>query len=107
MISANEAKELYYASGAEVEDFLTKTIEPAVIKAAKGGKRQATIDIGCQRASMPYEIKSLDSNVLAKLRNLGYTAGIQWIDDAYVPRGLQDDSGKGTLHRNYGYVIKW
>jgi hypothetical protein len=105
MISAKEAKELYDQSGAEVEFFLTKTVEPAVIKAARSGKQKVNIDIGCQRANTPYEIKPFHNNVLAKLRNLGYTAGIEWIEDAFVPRGLQD--GNCTLYRNYGYVIKW
>jgi hypothetical protein len=107
MISAKEARELWNASDAKVEKFLLKTVEPAIVKAAKDGNREVKIHIGCHSHKTPYNILDLDTNVLAKLQNLGYTAGIEWIDAAYVPRGLQNEIGEGPLHRNYGYFIRW
>jgi hypothetical protein len=109
MITAKQAKQFYDDSGYEVEQFLTYSVETEVMNAAKGGKRQVQIHIG---TTGPFEyvdqkITPLEKAIIAKLKELGYTAKIENYGDSYVPRGLADDDGNGLTHRNYGFIIGW
>lgn len=106
MISAKDAKKLYDATGAEVDEYLLNNVEPAVIKAAKDGKREVTVLLGILEyfEGRDFVISPLQANVTAKLRNLGYVVNISWIAEAYLKENMFTD---GPVHRNYGYVIKW
>jgi hypothetical protein len=109
MITAKEAKELYDKSGQEVADYLKYTVEKEVIKAAEGGKRQATILLDNLEPfrHLDQVITPLQKAVVARLKELGYGAEIRLYGDKYVPRGLADDDGKGPSHQNYGIHINW
>ena len=109
MITAQEAKQLYNESGAEVQQFLKTEVEQKVIDAAKGGKKSVMIFLG---AKGPYDylaqvITPLQTAVVNKLIELGYHAQIQTYGESYVPRGLADDDGNGPEHQNYGIQIGW
>ena len=109
MINAKHAKQLYDESGAEVEQFLSYSVEQKVMDAAKGGKREVMIHLG---AVGPFEyvdqvVTPLNKAVVDKLQTLGYRAKIVKYGESYVPRGLADDDGKGPSHTNYGIQISW
>lgn len=109
MITAKEAKELYDKSGQEVADYLKYTVEPQVVKAADGGKRQTIIHL---KSLEPFRhldqmITPLQKAVVDRLKELGYGAEIKLYGESYVPRGLADDLGKGPSHQNYGIHIGW
>lgn len=109
MIDAKQAKQLYDESGAEVEEYLRLTVEPEIVKAAKGGKRYVFIGLGTTR---PYEyveskLTPLNRAVADRLQELGYRARFVNDGESYVPRGLADDDGNGPSHRNYGIQIGW
>jgi|LauGreDrversion4_2_1035121.scaffolds.fasta_scaffold413088_2 hypothetical protein len=109
MISAQEAKQLYDESGAEVEQFLKNNVEQNVANAAKGGNRYVFIFLGSVEMfrTLTAEITPLQKAVVAKLKELGYRAEIKLDGDKYVPRGLADDDGNGPKHQNYGIQIGW
>ena len=109
MITAQEAKQLYNQSGAEVEQFLKSEVEPKVIDAAKRGKRSTFIFLG---STGPYEyvgpkLTPLNRAVWDKLIKLGYEARIVFDGEKYVPRGLADDDGNGPEHQSYGLQVGW
>ena len=109
MITANEAKQLYDESGAEVEQFLKNNVEKQVICAAKAGKRQLFIDMGSvkQFEYLANTITPLQQAVEDKLKTLGYRADIRLDGESYVPRGLDDDEGTGPKIQNYGIQLSW
>ena len=108
MISAEEAKALYDASGEEVEAFLKSAVEPKVVEAARAGKRKVFIFVGGEPT---YGIENARQPVhdaaIVKLKKLNY--GVSWGADgeAYVPRGLADDDGNGPAYINYGIHVGW
>lgn len=109
MITANEAKELFDHSGKEIQDYLTYKIEKDVAKAAKEGKRSVFIFVGSLGMFEHLDQKTtpVEKGVLTELHKLGYSVTIRKDGDAYVPRGLADDDGKGPTHTNYGFQIGW
>lgn len=109
MLTAQEAKQLYDESGAEVEQFLKQSVEQRVTYAAKGGKRQVFIDMGSvkQFEYLANTITPLQQAVADKLKSLGYRVEIRLDGDKYVPRGLADDNGNGPTIQNYGIQIGW
>lgn len=109
MITANEAKQLYDESGAEVNQFLKFEVEKKVTDAAKGGKRQVFIYMGSvkQFEYLANTITPLQQAVADKLKTLGYRAEIKLDGESYVPRGLADDNGIGPKIQNYGIQIGW
>lgn len=109
MITAQEAKQLYDESGAEVDQFLKNEVEQKVADAAKGGKRQVFVYMGSvkQFEYLDRTITPLQQAVADKLKTLGYRADIKLDGDKYVPRGLADDYGNGPTIQNYGIQISW
>ena len=109
MITAQEAKQLYDESGAEVEQFLKHSVEQNVSNAAKGGKCDVFIHLGSvkQFEYLDHTITPLQQAVADKLKTLGYRADIKLDGDKYVPRGLADDNGNGPTIQNYGIQIGW
>lgn len=109
MITAAQAKELYDQSGKEVADFLKFKVEPAVMEAAKAGKRHIAIFLDSKGPfdRLDQAIKPVHRSVLAKLKELGYEASIAVYGDKYVPRGLADDVGNGPMYQNYGILVGW
>ena len=109
MITANEAKQLYDESGAEVDLFLKTEVEKKVTDAAKGGKRQVFIFLSSLSPFryLDQEVTPLQKAVVNKLKELGYRAEIKLDGSKYVPRGLADDDGRGPEHQNYGISISW
>jgi hypothetical protein len=108
MITAKEAKEIYDKSGIEVEvaNYMKLTVEQAVKSAAEGGKRSTIVYLGAATCHGP-DTTPLEKSIVSRLRQLGYQADIRLYGDAHVPRGLQDDTGEGLAHRNYGIHISW
>lgn len=109
MIHAKEAKALYDQSGAEVNDFLKYKIEPQVITASTSGKRSTHYHLGGIGTfeHLDQKIKPIEKAVVAKLKELGYTAMIAKDGESYVPLGRQDDQGNGPSITNYGINIGW
>jgi len=109
MITAQEAKQLYDESGAEVDQFLKNEVEQKVADAAKGGKRQVFVYMGSvkQFEYLDRTVTPLQKAVADKLKTLGYRVEIKLDGDKYVPRGLADDYGKGPTIQNYGIQISW
>jgi hypothetical protein len=109
MITANEAKQLYDESGAEVEQFLKNNVEQNVANAAKGGKRQVFVDMGSveQFEYLDRTVTPSQKAVADKLKTLGYRVEIKLDGDWYVPKGLADDNGNGPKIVNYGIQISW
>jgi hypothetical protein len=109
MITANEAKEIYDKSGAEVADYLKLNVEQAVKSAAEGGKRSTIVYLGNTQhwTVSQSDTTPLEKAIVSRLRELGYGAVIRLYGDKYVPRGLQDDNGEGPAHQNYGIHISW
>lgn len=109
MITANQAKQLYDESGAEVEQFLKCNVEQKVMDAAEGGKRQVFVFLGSVELfrTLTAETTPLQQAAANKLQELGYRAEIRLDGDKYVPRGLADDDGNGPKIQNYGIQIGW
>ena len=109
MITAQEAKQLFDQSGAEVDEFLKLSVEQKVIDAAKGGKRFVFVfldTVGPWR-QIEQELTPLHRAVVDKLLALGYRARVALDGDKYVPRGLADSNGDGPQHQNFGIQIGW
>lgn len=109
MITAQQAKQLYDESGAEVEAFLNDKIGPEVVHAAKRGERTVTILLSSKDTYtyLLQIITPLQAAVVKRLKELGYNAKIDTYGESYVPRGLADDDGHGPTHTNYGIHIGW
>lgn len=107
MISAQEAKALYDASGAEADAFLKHSVEPKVKNAAGGGKRSVEVLIGAADAFDRCVPSPVMMQVMNKLSELGYVVSYERYGDEYVPRAFADDDGNGPKHRNYGLIIRW
>lgn len=110
MITAKEAVALFDHAGKEVDDYLKYTVEPKVVKAAETGNRNVTIFLGSVAVSCNNLYGIVDKITIAakaKLTELGYIADIYTYGEAYVPKGLSNDDGRGPQHKNYGLHIKW
>jgi hypothetical protein len=109
MITAAEAKKLYDDSGAEIEKFLTHTVEKPIIEAAKKGERSVHIHLGTvgQFEHLDQLTPHLQRGVLDKLAQLGYRCSIGKQSAPYVPRGLADDDGNGPSYTNFGLNVHW
>lgn len=107
MITAQEARELYDQSGAEVKEFLECHVENRIKTASTSGKKWVFILVDCEPAYKNIQPTAFNLRVMDALKGLGYTVRFGFDGDAYVPRGLADDQGLGPMHRNYGYTIGW
>lgn len=108
MITAAEAKTLYDQSGAEVTAFLKHQVEPKVKEAAASGKRVVFVYVDSRPTYKTVSPTPLLSQVMTKLRSLGYI--VDWRDSEgapYVPLGLADDNGDGPKYVNFGMTIAW
>lgn len=107
MISAAEAKAIYDASGAEVDNYLQYQVGPKIKKSAESGKRQLFHIISAEETWKTIVPTPIQMQMVAKLESLGYRAAFGRDGDPYVPRGLADDDGNGPKHTNYGITISW
>ena len=109
MITAAQAKKLYDESGAEVDNYLNKTIAPEIEKAAKAGKRSVFIHVGSEQpyGSTKTLREQLHTSAMMKLDELGYKVRWGTHGASYVPRGLADDYGEGPDYINVGIHISW
>ena len=108
MINATEARELYDASGKEVENWIESKVKPLVVDAATAGNRYVYIYIDSieKYREVPKSDKLID-NVISKLISLGYHVKLAKYGDLYVPISLKDANGDGPLYINYGLDIGW
>jgi hypothetical protein len=104
MITAEEAKRLYDQSGAEINDFLQRVVEPEIKKAATGGKRNCCIHLGSSDTWISPKYKPVELLAVTELLKLGYVARTENYGESYVPKALEDE---GTKYRNYGIMISW
>lgn len=111
MITANEAVQLYDASGAEAEAYLATNFDKQVRICVEGGKRTYFHFIGSDEVRFFDERKHISpllSQVMDRLKGHGFN--VKFVLDKshqYVPRGLSDDDGNGPVHANYGIQISW
>jgi hypothetical protein len=108
MISAKEANALYDQSGAEVDAFMARDIEPVVTAAASTGKQTIFIYRGSEEGyKSPRQPDAVESAAITRLLELGYAAVWKSREGAgYVPRGA-DGAGNGPIFFNYGIQISW
>ncbi len=107
MITAKEAKALYDQSGGVVQAFLRDKVEKPVKTAATAGKRTVFIHVDSQPTYRDVSPDPLQTAIITELIRLGYTAKYGTDGHTYVPRSLEDNTGDGPLHKNYGFIISW
>mgnify|MGYP000001648786 FL=1 len=108
MISATEARELYDASGKEVENWIESKVKPLVVDAATAGNRYVCIYIdSIEKYREVPESDNLIDNVISKLISLGYHVKLAKYGGPYVPISLKYANGDGPLYINYGLDIGW
>jgi hypothetical protein len=108
MITAKEAKELYDASGAEVDQYIQYKLDKAIRDAATQGKQSLFHFVDGFEVWKNVDPTPLQKRIIAKLKELGFHA--VWHRDTthvYVPAGLADDNGDGPKYSNYGIQIGW
>ena len=107
MISAKEAKELSAKSDVAVDRFIDEAVSIKVKAAAEAGLYECVVHIGSAESYVNISPLPFEAQVMCKLRLLGYYVCFERTGDKYVPRGLADDDGRGPVHTNYGYTIRW
>jgi hypothetical protein len=114
MIHANEARELAGAGDLAVKSILNM-LDKEIRKASSAGDRILDCAKLAQYSSVltvcipwfsHFTADKVQSRVMDELKKCGYTAS--YVEGSrYVPRGLQDDAGQGTIHKSISLVIKW
>lgn len=108
MISATEARELYDASGKDVENWINCKVRTQVESSAKSGNWFVYIPIDSIESYAPLpNPTNLEQAVMSKLISLGYVVKLMKYGGTYIPRGLSDDNGDGPTYINYGLCVGW
>ena len=110
MITAKEVKELYDKNVQLSADYLENTVEPAVIKAAQSGRREAIINLGSEEGWIRHlnrEITPLQQAIVDQLTELGYSVEIKVYGHSNRLRELLGADVDGPSHINYGIHIGW
>lgn len=107
MITAKEAKAIYDESGVEVATFLKNKVENAVKNAAFLGNRTVFIHVDSHPDYLRVNASPFQAAVVTELIRLGYAVKFGTDGNTYVPRSLEDNTGDGPLHKNYGFIISW
>jgi len=81
-------------------------------EAAKAGRRAVVCCVDKTWSTEPTMQFNITPNVIQakimnKLTDLGYTVKLARHGAEYVPRGLQDDDGRGPKHINWHIHIYW
>jgi hypothetical protein len=84
-----------------------KPIEQLIKAAAENGESSVVYHIGAVRMGQGIPENPITTNTVRILRNAGFHADLRCETQSYVPKGLQDDSGNGPAHVNYGIYISW
>ena len=107
MITAKEAKAIYDESGVEVQAFLRDKVEKPIKTAANAGNRTVFIHVGSHPDYLTVNASPFQAAVVTELIRLGYAVKFGTDGHTYVPRSLEDNTGDGPLHKNYGFIISW
>lgn len=108
-ITAREARERANLSEVAAQKWL-KSIEPQIMKAADSNEFSLTFHLDCVDVTFSQRLPDLKPEIkgaVSMLKDMGYNVRYTVYGDRYVPRGLQDDDGKGPMHQNSGLIISW
>lgn len=108
ILTAKQAKEIALDTEKAVNDRILKDFIPVIKSHADKGEFECFIHVGCTPTYSSLDnLSKLDLRVVAKLKTLSYSVKYSRDGLPYVPRGLQDDEGGGTMHQNFGFTINW
>ena len=110
MFTADQARKRGM-EGSLLVDGIIQNIEKEIMERSTNYTRLVTYEprtwTSAPLLNIDVQPNQLQQRVIERLRDAGYDVCFAPFSDAYVPKGLQDDDGKGPLYVNWCIVIDW
>lgn len=109
MFSAKNARDLKKSFSTVTQEVfnITQGIENLILSDPRVSDYYHVMGSARKGSFTPEILTTFMTDVVHQLKLLGYDVVWEWEGDPYVPRGLQDDDGNGTMYDYFGIRITW